>query len=177
MKILITGPIGSGKTTQAKLLADYLGLCLVKTGVLVREKAQEDSETGRLCRQMSTAGDLVPDEIVATLVKEKLEFANCQKGAVVDGYARRLSQLQHFDPRFDKVLFLDVTEAQLRERLLKRGREDDAPNIVQERFKVYHQETYPVIEYYRQQNRLITINGSGDINEVARRIRGALTVE
>ncbi len=170
MKVMITGPQGSGKTTQAKLVAGKLGLCLVKTGDLVRAKALEDDEIGRSLKASLDSGDLSDDAVVASLVKPEIESDRCRMGFVVDGFPRRLSQLQYFDPQFDKVFYLDVADATAKTRMLRRGREDDTPELIEERLKVFHQLTDPVIAYYRNLGKLVKVNGEQPIEKVTEEI-------
>ncbi|OGE30869.1 hypothetical protein A2631_04265 [Candidatus Daviesbacteria bacterium RIFCSPHIGHO2_01_FULL_44_29] len=172
MKILLLGSIGSGKSTQAQILADSLGLRLIRSGDLVREKALEDSEEGRICLEMSNSGQLVPDEIVIPMVKKKIqaEVEHGAKGFIFDGYIRRISQLEKFDPQYDMVVFLEVPQRIVKERLLGRERSDDTPEIIEQRLKVYHELTEPVITYYRDQGKLTVIDASGTVEEVTKNI-------
>ncbi len=169
------GPQGSGKTTLARIIAEKLGMCVVKTGDLVREKAKEDSETGRSLRYSLETGDLSDDRVVANLLKADLNHPKCQNGVVIDGYPRRLSQLNVFDPEFDQVFYLDVSDQVAIERMLKRGREDDTPKIIKERLRIFHQETQDVLDYYQKQGILIKVEGSQGIEKVSGAILAALS--
>src|SRR5690242_12453474 len=104
MHILMVGPIGSGKSTQAKILSQELGLTLIQTGELVRKKAQEDSGEGHIVRETMEKGLLVSDEIMAQLLQEELAKDHTN-GVLLDSYPRRLSQLEVFDPGIDKVVY------------------------------------------------------------------------
>lgn len=174
MKILLTGPQGSGKSTQAKLLAKKYGLAFISAGDLSREKAQEDSIDGGLARQSLGKGELLPDELVGRLVREKVENLDREKGIVLDGFPRSIDQLQYFDPNFDKVFYLDVPDEEVEKRLLLRGREDDTPELIRERLSIYHQLTEPVLQYYQQQGKLIRIDGTKNIEEVTAEVEGKI---
>lgn len=173
MHILMVGPIGSGKSTQAKILSQELGLTLIQTGELVRKKSQEDSEEGRQVRETMEKGSLVSDEIMAQLLKEELAKDHAQS-VLLDSYPRRLSQLDVYDPGIDKVVYLRLPDAVLEERLLARKRVDDKPEIIENRLKVYHEETEPLLDFYEKQGKLITIDGVGTLEEVTKRIEELL---
>lgn len=172
MKILLLGSIGCGKSTQAQILADDLGFDYIRSGDLVREKAHEATTEGRECKECLENGHLVSDLIIAPLVQARLEERQSkgQHNFIFDGYIRRLSQLKVWDPEYDLVVFLKVPEATVRERLAKRERTDDKPEIIEERLKVYHQETEPVIQYYQKKGILWTIDASGTIEQVTKKI-------
>lgn len=174
MKILIAGIEGSGKTTQASILAQNLGLCLVKTGDLVRAKAKENSKLGESLRQALERGEFVNNQVVAGLVWEKLSQGHCGENFIMDGYPRIMEQLRVFDPEFDKVFSLNISDQEATERLLARGREDDKREVIAERIKLYHQETEQVLDYYRKQGKLIEVNGSQSIKAVTKEIEDYL---
>jgi adenylate kinase len=177
MKLMITGPQGSGKTTQAKILAEKLGLCLVKTGDLVRAKAQEDSAEGHSLRRSLESGDLSDDQVVAKLLKSELLHPKCAQGIVVDGFPRRISQLEVFDPGFDQVFYLQVSDQTAIDRMISRGREDDKPKIIEERLKNFHDLTQPVLDFYEQKGILKNIDGESDIDGVTAQIMEKLEVK
>lgn len=175
MRILITGPQGSGKTTQAKIISERYKLCLVKTGDMVRALAQEDSEEGQHIREKSLhEGVLIDDTIPARLVKGKVESKECAMGFVVDGYPRRLSQLERYDPHYEYAFYLDISDNVAEERMLHRGRIDDTKELIDKRLEVYHKETTPVIDYYRNFGILHVINAEVDMDEVTAQIEEIL---
>lgn len=167
MKILITGPQGSGKTTQAQLLADKLGLSFASAGALLREEAEKDTIEGRSLKEDMEAGKLVDDSLAAKILRGQLGKPQYQKGFVLDGYPREFAQLKHFDPEFNIVFYLDVPDEVVKKRLVARGREDDTPEIIEERLAIYHRLTEPVLDYYKDQNKLIKVDGTKSIKEVA----------
>lgn len=171
MKILITGPQGSGKTTQARALADFLKVPLVGTGEVMRERAGEKTEEARMVKKALDEGKLVDDEIVANFVKERVSRSDCQSGFVMDGYPRSLLQIDLFDPKFDQVFYLDVPDEMVVERLLKRSRADDTLALITERLKLYHQLTQPIIGHFQKKGILKKVDGTSSIDQIQERIR------
>lgn len=172
MRILLLGPQGSGKSTQAKLLAQKYNLVFISIGDLVREKAQEDSEEGRRVKEIMERGDLVDDMTVANLFKEKLSAG--EVGFVTDSYPRRLSQVENYDPGIEKAIYIDISDDEILKRLLSRGRVDDTKEAIEKRLSIYHQETSPLLDYYESQGKLSKINGEGSIEEVFERVDGVV---
>lgn len=174
MKILISGPQGSGKTTQAKILAQKLGLQFASTGDLLRAKAQEDSVEAISLRDDLAAGRLVDDKLAAKILIERLQGPEYEQGFILDGYPREMNQLREYDPQYDWVLYLDVSDKEVIKRLLVRGRADDTPELIKERLDIYHQKTEPVLKYYEGLGKLIKIDASKSIKEVAKNIEGKI---
>lgn len=172
MRILLLGSIGSGKSTQAQILADDLGFDYIRSGDLAREKALEDTDEGRAVNEAVHSGHLVADEIIAPIVEKRVKEKESagQHNFIFDGYIRRLSQLEIFDPKYDQVVYLKLPEEMVRERLLHRNREDDSPEVIEERLKVYHEETEPLIRHYKSQGILTVIDASGSIEDVTKNI-------
>lgn len=166
MRVSIMGPIGSGKSTQAEIIALKLGYCWLSTGQLSRQKAMEGSCEGKLFKQALSKGELVDDDLLANVLKQKLQQDECKRGVVMDGYPRRMSQLQAFDPQLDRVVDLDISDSKVIERLVKRGRADDTPELIKKRLQVYHNETEAVLDYYRNLGKLTVIDGNGSIGTV-----------
>lgn len=160
MKILITGPQGSGKTTQAQVLVKKLGACFIGAGDLLRKFAEGDSKDAKMIKTAVENGQLVDDQIIARLVKEKVNREECGQGIVTDGYPRTWSQHELYDPGFDRVFYLDVPDEEVEKRLLDRGRDDDTPELIRERLSWYHKRTKPLLEYYKNLGKLIIINAS-----------------
>lgn len=170
MKILATGLPGSGKTTQAKLLAQDLGLCFVKTGEILRELAAQDNEQGRSIKVTLDQGELVDDAAVAAVVKAELLKPSCQSGFVMDGYPRSLNQLSVYDPGFDQVIYLKISERVARQRLLERGRHDDTTEVINNRLKVQQQTLSELIDYFRSKQKLVEIDGEQPVEVVTSQI-------
>jgi len=159
MNIIVTGPPGSGKGTQAELMARELGISLFSAGDLLYYTGKEDTSRGRKIRELMDTGSLVEDKVVLQLVEEHLKGKEHQKGVVIDGFPRSLWQAQNFSFPVDKAIYLKVSDEVNKERLLKRGRKDDMPKIIDKRLKVYHRQTEPILDYYRQKGILMRIDG------------------
>lgn len=174
MKILIIGPQGSGKTTQAKILADKFNLCHISSGDLARQIASQETEIGRQFKQSLDRGEMVDDSVLAHLIKAKIDSRECIHGFVMDGYPRRMSQVQAFDPKPDYVFYIDVSDKTSWHRLKGRGREDDTPELLAIRLKLYHERTKPVIDYYQNFGKLVMVNGENTIDQITTQILSQL---
>lgn len=172
-KILLIGPQGSGKSTQAKLLAEFLKIPLISTGDILREKAEVDETI----RQVLNEGHLVDDQTIARIVKDRLSKDDCLNGCVIDGYPRTLEQMRLFDPGFDKVFSLDVPEEIVVKRLMSRGRADDTLELIKRRLDLYYKQTEPLLDYYKKLGILINIRGLGDIETIQQDLRNHITYD
>jgi len=170
MNILVAGPVGSGKTTQAKILASELELKLIKTGDLVRNKAKENSPEGVLAQNAINSGGLANFQLVAKLIKDELE-KDTEKGVIFDAYPRSLEELKIFDPHIDKVVFINISDQEAEKRLTTRKRSDDDPDTIEKRLEVFHKKTTPLINFYKNQNKLIEVDGSGTEEEVTQKVK------
>ena len=171
MKILLIGPQGSGKSTQADLLADCLKVPKITIGDIYRKLAQEDNEEGRRINAILSAGQLVDDQTTSKIVQNRLNQPDCGEGYIVDGYPRTLEQARLFDPQYDRVFYLKLAEEVAIERLLKRGREDDTRELIKKRLDLYYLQTQPLLDHYGNLGNLVEINADGSIEEVASQIR------
>lgn len=171
MRVLITGPQGSGKTTQSELLAEYLGVSLIDTGEMLRSFAEKNSDQGREIKERMTRGEMAPNQLAADLVKERLQNEDSQRGFVMDGYPRSLEQLNLFDPEFNKVFYLQIEDDLVRERLKNRGRIDDTPEGIERRLNLYHQLTEKLLEKYKNEGKLVIIDGSKTIEQIQDQIK------
>ena len=170
-RILLIGPQGSGKSTQAVFLSQHFGVPNISTGDIFRKLSSEDSEPARKVKEILASGRLVDDETTAQIVKERLAEEDCQNGFVIDGYPRSIRQIEIFDPGFNKVFYLAVPNEEVIRRLTKRGREDDTPELIQTRLDLYNQQTQPLLDYYRKKQILVEIDGTGDIQKVQDEIK------
>lgn len=179
MRILIVGPPGAGKGTQAALLSTELGAVHISTGDLFRTHVDEQTDLGRQVEQYLDAGALVPDELTNSMVAQRLTDDVCRSGFLLDGFPRTVSQaetlealLRDRDCEIDTVLALDVPDDQLVERLLARGRTDDTEEVIRHRQQLYREETAPLLEFYC--DRLVTVPAVGSVPDVTARALDAL---
>jgi adenylate kinase len=203
MYIVMLGPPGAGKGTQAKKLARNLDLVHVSTGDLFRENLKNETPLGQLAQQYMNKGELVPDDVTVAMVEERLSRPDCEKGAVLDGFPRTPAQaealenlLQQFNSEVKVVPYIKVPDDVLVERLSGRWmspsgrvyhekynppvvkwiddidgsqlyqREDDKPETVRHRIEVYNENTAPLIDYYRDKDLLVEIDGTQSIEDV-----------
>ncbi|HZX02821.1 adenylate kinase [Kribbella sp.] len=179
--LVLMGPPGAGKSTQAKVLAERLGVPAISTGDIFRAHVAEGTELGREAQRYLDAGEYVPDEVTNAMVRERLGADDAQSGFVLDGYPRTLEQVAVLDGLFaevdgglDAVVVLEVDLDELVQRLLHRAelehRTDDTEDVVRRRLQVYAEQTDPVIEVYRERGLVIPVDGTGGVSEVSRRI-------
>ena len=180
MRLLIVGPQGAGKGTQATLLADNLGIPHVSTGDLFREHVGQGTELGKLVQKYMDAGDLVPDEVTSAMVAGRIAAQDAEPGFLLDGFPRNISQsewltelLHDRDLELDAVILLTAPDEVVVGRMLARGRADDTDGAIRRRLDIYHTETTPLIEYYG--DKIVPVDGVGDIAEVQQRILSALS--
>ena len=185
MNLLVLGPPGSGKGTQAKRLAADRSIPHVSTGDMFRAAIAEDTELGRRVGPILASGELVPDELTIALIRERLSAPDAAAGFVLDGFPRTLAQaealdamLAEIDRALDAVLFFDLADdvatARMRRRALDEDREDDAPEVIARRLAIYHEQTEPVVERYRATGKLVPLHAERAIGEVAAEIGEAV---
>lgn len=177
--VLLMGPPGAGKGTQAKMLEQGLGLPQVSTGELFRHNLKNDTELGVLARSYMDKGELVPDDVTIAMVKDRLSQPDAARGAILDGFPRTRAQAQALDGLVDElngriaiVPHIKVSEDELVARLLKRaetdGRADDNEETIRTRMQVYHEQTKPLLDYYEEKGLLVEVNGEQSIEAVQR---------
>jgi adenylate kinase len=185
LNILLLGPQGSGKGTQAKRISAEYGIPHVATGDMLREAIAAGTELGRKVKPILARGDLVPDEDMISLIRERLSRDDTADGFVLDGFPRTMAQAEALDAMLREigreltiVFELQLPEAVCMERLLRRarleGRVDDTPEVVKHRLDLYHRETEPLIEHYRATGKLVGIHADRPIPEVFAEIQEAL---
>jgi len=184
-RILIMGPPGAGKGTQAVGLAQRIGGAHISTGDIFRENVANETELGKTAKQYMDAGKYVPDEITNAMVRDRLKQPDAES-FVLDGYPRTADQVDELDSilsdmgaKLDAVLLLVVSDREeLVQRMIKRaetsGRADDTEEVIRHRQDVYNQETAALVPIYRERGLLREVDGIGDIDEIARRIDTAL---
>lgn len=168
MKYIFLGPQGSGKSTQAKLLAEKLNLPYIEMSQLLREKLNDEDEDAIIIKKAFAVGNLVPPSLVVHTLNQKLQ--EIKNGYVLDGFPRNLTQLQGFKDTVDKIFYVTVSDEEAIRRLVLRKREDDSPQIIARRLQLYHQETEPLLEKLKEQKLLAEINGERPIEIIANEI-------
>ncbi|MBI2022306.1 nucleoside monophosphate kinase [Candidatus Daviesbacteria bacterium] len=167
MRILIAGLPGTGKSTQAHKISQNLGFHLIQMGESLRKIASEGSELGARIKDIMHKGELVDDETVAQVIKEAIDEADGNSNIAMEGYPRSVSQVKVFDPGFDKVFFLSLSEEEMLKRLLDRGRSDDTPEAVKVRIQVQKAGLDEVLREYKDKGTaVIEIDASQSIDEV-----------
>lgn len=170
MKLIFLGAQGSGKSTQAKQIAEKLAVPYIEMGSLLREKAKGSDNESADVRQALAAGNLVPDIIAIKILQERVAKGDCKDGFVLDGYPRNYAQLEGLPQGVDKVFYIKVADDQAIKRLLERNREDDSLDLISRRLEIYHKETEPLLAYFKQQKILEEIDGSKSVEEVTTEI-------
>lgn len=171
MKIIIVGCPGSGKSTQAELLAKRINIPHLSTGVICRKIAEENTDFGRKIKAIVDQGGLVDDADMMIILKETLSRSENQNGFVAEGFPRRLYQAQNLPVPIDLVIYLSLTDEEATRRILKRGeRADDTAETVKKRLTLFHNETEPILNHYRQKGILLEIDGSPSIEEIHQNI-------
>jgi adenylate kinase len=178
MRIVFIGPPGAGKGTQSARLLRHLGIPHLSTGDMLREAIEAKTSIGMEAASYMKNGELVPDALIVSLLGERLERDDCQKGCLLDGFPRTLRQAEELDEylrqkgsSLDVVLALQVDEDELVGRLSQRGRSDDRPDVIRQRLRDFKAKTSPVLDYYAQRGLLHKIHGQGTPDEVFGRIQ------
>ena len=185
MRLIILGPPGAGKGTQAAKIAAEFGIPAISTGDIFRANIKNETELGRQVKDILASGGYVTDEITNAIVRDRLREADAEGGFLLDGYPRTLAQVDALDAMLaedghalDAVLELTVDEDAVVHRLLKRaeieGRADDTEEVIRERQAIYRRETAPLADVYAGRELLVQVDGMGEVDEVTSRIDDAL---
>ncbi len=188
MRLLLMGPPGAGKGTQAAAIAERFGVPAISTGDIFRANVARQSELGRTAQRYMDAGEYVPDEVTNAMVAQRLSDTDCADGFLLDGYPRTLQQVDELDAILERdgvalsaVVLLEADPEELVRRLLRRaldqGRADDTDEVIRRRLEVYASETAPLAAQYAERGLLATVDGLGPVTEVAERILAALVAK
>ncbi|HZQ81296.1 MAG TPA: adenylate kinase [Gaiellaceae bacterium] len=184
MNLLVLGPQGAGKGTQAARISAEYGIPHIATGDMFRA-LDTTTELGRKVKAIMDAGTLVPDKITVAMIKDRLAEPDAESGFALDGFPRNLAQAEALDEMLggigrglDAILFFDVPDDVGMERALKRaeleGRSDDTPEVIATRLAVYHEQTEPIVEHYRATGKLVPLHAERSVEEVWEEIRSAI---
>jgi len=185
MRLIILGPPGAGKGTQASRIADAFGIPAISTGDIFRANIKNETPLGLQVKEVLASGGYVTDDITNAIVRDRLFEADAEQGFLLDGYPRTAAQVEALDDilaehdhSLEAVLELTVDEDAVVQRLLKRakveGRDDDTEEVIRERQAIYRRETAPLTEVYSARGLLVQVDGMGTVDEVFERVRGAL---
>ena len=185
MNLLVLGPQGAGKGTQAKRISREHGIPHVSTGDMFRAEQEAGTEFGRRVGEIMATGQLVPDELTIAMIQERLGRDDARAGFVLDGFPRNLAQAEALDSMLigigrglDGILFFDVPDEVGMARALRRAelenRLDDTRDVIAKRLEIYHSETEPIVEHYRATGKLIPLHGEASIDEVWAEVSAAL---
>ena len=180
MRLLIMGPQGVGKGTQAALLSEHYGIPAISTGDIFRYNLKNHTELGKQVQGYLDKGELVPDELTNSIVKDRLAQDDAKSGWILDGYPRNAQvqaldrMLEELGTPLDHVVALEAERDVLLERMQKRaveqGRSDDTPEVIAKRLETYEKETAPLLDIYDSRGQLVEVDGVGDIKEINNRI-------
>jgi adenylate kinase len=185
MRVLLIGPPGAGKGTQATRIAAHFDLTRIATGDLLREEVAAGTELGNTAKQYMDRGDLVPDDIVIAMTRDRVVKANTEGGYILDGYPRTLPQAEAAyrwamarGVPFDLTLYFEIGKDELLARLAGRareeGRSDDTEETIRHRLEVFQAQTLPLVDYYRRRRILVGVDAVGPVDAITERILAAL---
>jgi adenylate kinase len=185
MRLILMGPPGAGKGTQAKIIGAHFGIPAISTGDIFRANVSANTELGQEAKRYMEAGEYVPDAVTNAMVKDRIGLDDCKSGFLLDGYPRTVAQVQEldemladYDMTLDAVISLTVDDEELIARLLQRahveGRSDDTEDVIRHRQEVYAEQTAPLISVYRDRGLLVEVDGMGEIDVVTHKVFQAL---
>ena len=187
MRLIIMGPPGAGKGTQAKFIAEHFGIPAISTGDIFRANVSQGTPLGVEAASYMDKGEYVPDSVTNRMVRNRIDEPDAAKGFLLDGYPRTLAQVEELDGMIkftghalDAVVVLTVDKDEIVQRLLQRaqldGRADDTADVIRRRQEVYLEETAPLIEVYKGRGLVHEIDGLGEVSEVTKRIFDELDI-
>lgn len=182
MRLVLVGPPGAGKGTQAEFISAHFAIAHISTGDIFRANLSAGTPLGLEAKGYMDKGDLVPDSLTTAMVKDRLQQGDLKNGFLLDGYPRTTGQaealdliLRELNTPLDVVLELQAAEDEIVTRLLARGRSDDSEEVIRHRLKVYAEQTAPIIAYYKAAGILRSIDGLGAVADVTERAISTLT--
>lgn len=182
LQVLLLGPPGSGKSTQAAALAERLGVVHISMGNLLREEMAAGTELGRAVSETVNGGELAPGDLVFQVLEKRLAADDVKNGFIIDGYPRELEQVPLLEDLCQRqgianlqVVGLDVSDGEVQQRLAGRGRADDSAEVVANRLEIYHDQTSQVIDHFINEGRFWVVNGEGSVDEVAHRLEDCVS--
>ena len=180
MNLILFGPPGAGKWTQAKFLIDKFDIAQISTGEMLREEVSSNTVLGKAAKSIMDNGDLISDEIIMSMIEKRITKKDCKNGFILDGFPRTLNQAKSLDKllkkinlKLNEVIEINVVEDLLLKRIINRAsenkniRNDDNSEILKNRILVYKKDTLPVLEYYKELNKLKTVDGMQSIEKVS----------
>ena len=183
MNFILFGPPGAGKGTQAKFLVNKFEILQISTGDILREEVKSKTNLGMSAKAIMDKGDLVSDDIILSIIEKRLSNPDCDNGFILDGFPRTLNQaielekiLKKLHINIDKIIEINVKDEILLQRITSRAletknnRADDNSNVLKNRIEIYHKDTKPVLKFYNDMGKLITVNGMLSIEEVSEEI-------
>lgn len=180
-RLIFLGPPGAGKGTQAQALAGAENIPHISTGDILRNAVSEKTELGQKAQSFMDKGELVPDHLILEMVRDRLSHDDVKQGWILDGFPRTVAQATFLDDLLgeihqscDWVINFDVSDDVLVARLLGRGRKDDTEDVIRHRLEVYRQQTAPLIDFYRDRNQLISVDGDQPIQVVTTHLQDAI---
>lgn len=178
VRLILLGPPGAGKGTQAQTLADLWQTPHISTGDLLRTAAASQTSLGVEAQSYMERGELVPDRLVIAMIQERLSQSDANEGWILDGFPRNVAQadslnslLEEMNQAYDCTVNLDVPDEVLVARMLSRGRQDDNEAVIRRRLEVYREQTAPLIDFYRDRHRLINVNGNAGVADVTAAVK------
>ncbi len=185
VRLLLIGPPGAGKGTQAARLAEHFGIPAISTGDIFRTNVKNQTELGKKAQSYMDAGENVPDSLTNDLIHDRIAQSDCADGFLLDGYPRTAAQVEALegmlaeqsavlDAAVELVADVEVVVNRLRQRAIEQGRSDDSEEVVRHRLGVYAEQTAPLIDVFRDKDLLVTVDGLGPIEDITERILGRL---
>jgi len=187
MRLIIMGPPGAGKGTQARYIAEHFSIPAISTGDIFRANVSQGTPLGVEAKKFMDAGEYVPDEVTNLMVRNRIDEPDAEPGFLLDGYPRTVAQVEELDGmiaftghRLDAVVVLTVDQDEVVQRLLQRaqteGRADDTEDVIRRRQEIYTEQTAPLIDVYRDRGLLVEVDGMGEVDDVTKRIFATLDV-